>query len=33
MNKILHIDMDNAIVDYVSGINRLSSETQRDSEG
>ena len=33
MKKILYIDMDNVIVDFVSGINRLSAETQREYEG
>jgi 5'(3')-deoxyribonucleotidase len=33
MKKILYIDMDNVMVDFVSGINRLSPEIQRKYEG
>lgn len=33
MKRILYIDMDNVIVDFVSGINRLSREIQQEYEG
>lgn len=33
MRKILYIDMDNVIVDFKSGIDRLNSETQQEYEG
>jgi 5'(3')-deoxyribonucleotidase len=33
MKRIVYIDMDNVIVDFVSGINRLSAKTQREYEG
>ncbi len=31
--KILYIDMDNVLVDFVSGINRLSAEDKRKFDG
>ena len=31
--KILYIDMDNVLVDFVSGINQLSPELQKQYEG
>lgn len=33
MKKILYFDMDNVLVDFQSGIDRLSEETQKEYEG
>jgi len=33
MKKILYFDMDNVLVDFASGIARLSEETQKEYEG
>ena len=33
MKKIVYVDMDNVLVDFVSGINQLPKETQIKYEG
>ena len=33
VNEIVYIDMDNVLVDFPSGIERLDAETRREFEG
>ena len=33
MQKVLYVDMDNVLVDFSSGVNRLDQETKQAYEG